>query len=119
LADVFGLKTINGLFNIENLDIIANSGNYHSPSEIFSGKVFHTFLDKLTLRYDYIFFEAPAMNKYSDAKELTDYAEKVVTIFSADSDLKPSDEESLDFIKGMGNKFMGAVLNKIDLKNLN
>lgn len=119
LADVFGQKELTGLFNINDLDVIANSGNFLSPSEIFAGKDFHTFLDKLTLHYDYIFFEAPAMNKYSDAKELTDYAEKVVTVFSADSDLKPEDHDSLEFIKGIGNKFMGAVLNKVDLKNLN
>ncbi len=119
LADVFGIKEVNGLFNIEKLDVIANSGNYLSPSEIFAGKDFHTFIDKLTLYYDYIFLEAPAMNKYSDAKELTDFAEKIVTVFSADSELQPADEESIEYVKGLGNKFMGAVLNKLDLKNLN
>ncbi len=119
LADVFGQKKINGLFNIENLEVIANSGNYHSPSEIFAGKDFHTFLDSMTLHYDYIFFEAPAMNKYTDAKELAAYAEKVVAVFSADSDLNPSDQESLNFIKGLGKKFIGAILNRLELKNLN
>ncbi len=119
LADVFGQKQINGLFNIEDIDVVANNGNFLSPSEIFAGKDFHTFLDKLTLHYDYIFFEAPSMNKFSDAKELTNYAEKVISVFSADSDLKPADQESIEFIKGLGNKFMGAVLNKLDLKNVN
>ena len=119
LADIFGQKKIHGLFNIEEMDVIANSGNYQSPAEIFAGKDFHTFLDSLTLHYDYIFFEAPALNNYTDAKELTGYAEKVIAVFSADSDLKPADQESLDFLKGLGKKFMGAVLNKVDLKNLN
>ncbi|MFT5166212.1 MAG: succinoglycan biosynthesis transport protein ExoP [Saprospiraceae bacterium] len=119
LADIFGQKKINGLFNIQNLDVIANNGNNLSPAEIFAGKDFLTFQDNLTLHYDLIFLEAPAMNKYTDAKELAAYAEKVIAIFSADSDLTSADEESLEFIQGLENKFLGAVLNKVDLKNLN
>ncbi len=119
LADIFGIKELNGLFNISDIEVIANSGNYLSPAEIFAGKDFHTFLDKLTLHYDYIFFEAPAMNNYSDTKELVGYAEKVIAVFSADSDLNPADKESLNFIRNLGNKFMGAILNKVELKNLN
>ena len=118
LSDVFGQKQINSVFNIQGIDIIANSGNYLSPSEIFAGKDFLTFLDKLTLHYDYIFFEAPAMNKYTDSKELVEYAEKVIAVFSAESELKQSDNNGLIFLRSLGHKFMGAILNKVDLKNV-
>ncbi len=118
LADIFGQRQLDNIYNVEKIDLIANTGNYLSPSEIFAGKDFHTFLDKLTLYYDYVFFEAPAMNKYSDAKELSEYADRVVAVFSAESDLRAEDKESLSFIQSLGNKFMGAVLNKLDLKNL-
>jgi polysaccharide biosynthesis transport protein len=119
LADIFGQKKINGIFNIQNVEVIANSSNYLSPAEIFAGKDFLSFLDNLTLHYDFIFMEAPAMNKYTDAKELAVYSEKVISVFSANSDLTTSDEESLDFIQSLGNKFSGAILNNVDLKNIN
>ena len=59
------------------------------------------------------------MNNYSDTKELVDFVDKVVTIFAAESDIKQIDKDSIHFLKSLGGKFMGAILNKVNLKDLN
>ncbi len=109
----------NSKFNLEGVDIIGNKGTSQSPSEVFAGKDFHNFITDLGDRYDYIFIESSAMNDYSDTKELVEYADKVVTVFSAESEVKNVDREAIGFLQGLGNRFMGAILNKVDLKNLN
>lgn len=114
----FVSQSIHDPFNLENVDIIGNKGSYQSPSEVFAGKDFDKFLDGLEKQYDYIFFEGSAMNKYSDTKELVQYVDKVIAVFNSENDINAADQDSIDYLKGLGNKFMGAVLNKMDLKNL-
>jgi len=58
------------------------------------------------------------MNNYSDTKELTQYVDKVIAVFGAENDIKTIDKESIDYLSNLGSKFMGAILNKMDLRNL-
>ena len=118
LAAEFVSQQIDDPFNLENVDIIGNKGSYQSPSEVFAGKDFDKFLEDLEEHYDYIFFEAASMNNYSDTKELTQYVDKVIAVFGAENDIKNVDKESIDYLSSLGGKFMGAILNKMDLRNL-
>lgn len=118
LSAEFVSQQIHDPFNLENVDIIGNKGSYQSPSEVFAGKDFDKFLEGLEEHYDYIFFESASMNNYSDTKELTQYVDKVIAVFGAESDIKNVDKESIDYLSGLGGKFMGAILNKMDLRNL-
>ena len=99
------------------IDIIGSKGGYNSPSEIFAGKNFDKLLDSLELTYDFIFLEGSSINDYSDTQELVDYADHVIAVFSAESELTAIDRQSLDFLKGLEEKFLGGVLNRVDLKN--
>ena len=118
LSSEFVSQQIHDPFNLENVDIIGNKGSYQSPSEVFAGKDFDKFLEGLEEHYDYIFFESASMNNYSDTKELTQYVDKVIAVFGAENDIKTIDKESIDYLSNLGNKFMGAILNKMDLRNL-
>lgn len=118
LSAEFVSNQIHDPFNLENVDIIGNKGSYQSPSEVFAGKDFDKFLEGLEEHYDYIFFESASMNNYSDTKELTQYVDKVIAVFGAENDIKSNDKESIDYLNNLGNKFMGAILNKMDLRNL-
>lgn len=100
------------------ISIIGNNGGNESPSEIFAGRDFGEMIRKLSETYDYIIMEGAALNNYSDTKELVDYADKVLTVFSAESVIKQLDRESIDYLKNLNGKFMGAVLNKINTKEL-
>ncbi len=101
-----------------NIDIIGSSIGSESPSEILAGRDFKGMLVQLRSHYDYIFLEGASLNDFSDTKELLTYVDKVVTIFSANSALGSTDRESIDFIKSLNDTFLGAILNKVDMKNV-
>ncbi|MFK7933824.1 MAG: GumC family protein [Saprospiraceae bacterium] len=102
-----------------NVDIIGNKGGNHSPSEILAGKNFRRVLEGFSTKYDYIFLESAALNDFADTRELAPYVDKVVAVFDASQSLNSTDKESIEFLKNLNGKFMGGVLNNIDLKNLN
>lgn len=105
--------------NIPTVDIIGNQGGHNSPSELLAGVDFKRKMADLGKIYDYIFLEAAALNKYSDARELVDFVDKVIPVFNANTALTKTDENGLTFLHSLGKKVLGGVLNKAHLKNLN
>ncbi len=123
----FSLKAQEGLEKIWNITTVTNitdvdvigceEGNY-TPSEILPKNNLLDHFDKLKQHYDYILLEGAALNSHADSKELTDYVEGVVLVFSAKNSLGEIDRESIAFLKVHKNKFIGAVLNNVDEQNL-
>jgi polysaccharide biosynthesis transport protein len=101
-----------------NIDIIGSSNSTNSPFEIFNDKDFRKLLQALTQKYDYVFMEGSALNSFSDSKELTDFVDKVVLTINADYVLTKADKLSLKFLMSQGDKFMGAILNKVELSDI-
>ncbi|MBV9962910.1 MAG: hypothetical protein JO072_11750 [Parafilimonas sp.] len=99
--------------------IIGCSGGDYTPSEILPAQNLLQQLHKLIPVYDYIFLEGPPLNDFSDSKELTDYVDGVVAIFSAKHIIRQIDKESIKFFKNLNGKFCGSVLNMVQLENLN
>ncbi len=110
---------LNFSINMPTVDIISNQGGHNSPSELLSGVNFKRKIAELGENYDFIFLEAAAMNKYSDARELVDFVEKVIPVFDATTALTKVDDTSLDYLHSLGDKVLGGVLNKANLRNLN
>jgi Mrp family chromosome partitioning ATPase len=100
------------------VDIIGNVGANDSPSEIMAGRDFREMIRSLSDRYDCVLMEGPALNDYSDSKELIDYADKVIPVFAADTSINHHDRESIKYFKSINGKLMGAVLNKVKFKHL-
>lgn len=103
---------------VEGLDILSCTRNDLSPSEIFHGKKFDSLLANLRKKYDYIFMEGPCLNLYSDTKELSTYAEKVIGVFAADKPVSQIDKESIKYLKSIGAKYLGSILNKVEMDDL-
>jgi polysaccharide biosynthesis transport protein len=103
---------------IDRVDILGCRGGNYSPNEIFDRDALIAFFERVSQTYDYVFVEGAAMNAYSDSKELSFYVEGVVAVFSARSVLKQTDRESIEFFKGLGDKWVGAVLNQVRLENM-
>jgi polysaccharide biosynthesis transport protein len=101
-----------------NIYIIGNNGGFESPDEILSGRDFGKLIDLLSSEYDYIFLEGAALNDYSDSKELIKYVEKVIPVFAADTSVGQLDRESITYLRSLDKKLTGAILNKVDFKNL-
>ena len=104
--------------NLQNIEIVGNKGGSQSPSEVLAGKDFGKVIQGYGRKYDFIFLEAASMNKYSDARELIPYVEKVVAVISSESSNGHVDKDSLEFLRSLDNKMLGGILNKVDLKNL-
>lgn len=104
--------------NLKNIDIVGNKGGSQSPSEVLAGKDFRQVIQNYGRKYDFIFLEAASMNKYSDARELVPFVEKVVAVISSESSTGHADKDSLEFLRSLEDKMLGGILNKVDLKNL-
>lgn len=94
------------------------SGDF-TPSEILPRENLLQHLNELKDEYDYIFLEGPPLNDFTDSKELTDYVDGVIAVFSAQRHITQIDKESIKFFKGLNGKFCGAILNKVELENVN
>jgi Mrp family chromosome partitioning ATPase len=100
------------------VDVIGcEEGNY-TPSEILPKNNLLEHLNKLKENYDFILIEGAALNSHADSKELTQFVEGVVLVFSAKNTLGEIDRESIAFLKNHRSKFMGAILNNVDEQNL-
>lgn len=101
-----------------NIHIIGNQEGNASPSEIFAGRDFGKMLNYLKSKYDVILMEGPAVNDYSDTRELVDFCDKVLVVFSAESSISSIDKEGVDFLRKMNGKLMGAVLNQVAMDQI-
>jgi succinoglycan biosynthesis transport protein ExoP len=101
------------------IDVIGNNGTDSTPSEIFAEKNFESIIASLKEYYDYIIMEGAPLNTHSDSMELVNYADKVIPVFSAESEIDPEDRESIEYLKSLDGKLMGAILNKTNVKDLN
>jgi len=100
------------------VDILGCKGGDYTPSEILPENHLLKHLPHLLRFYDFIFMEGAPLNGFTDSKELSLYAEGVLAIFSATTELKQVDKESIQFLQKLGDKFMGAILNKVDEPDL-
>ncbi len=98
---------------------IGSEGGDYTPSEILPRENLLQHLQLLTSDFDYIFLEGPPLNDFSDSKELAQYVDGVIAIFSAQDAIKQIDKQSISFFKELNGKFTGSVLNMVDLKNIN
>lgn len=85
-----------------------------SPDEVLKEIDFSALVDTMFLlqEYDFIFLEGASMDEYSDAMELSKYADKAIIVFDAMAGFKLADKlllKSLDLFKG---KVFGGILNK-------
>jgi Mrp family chromosome partitioning ATPase len=62
--------------------------------------------------------EGAPLNDYTDTKELIHYSDGIVAVFSSEASLSANDKESIRFFKQNDKKFLGAILNKVQVDNL-
>ena len=98
--------------------VIGSEGGDYTPSEILPRENLLQHLGTLTSEYDYIFLEGPPLNDFTDSKELAQYVDGVIAIFSAHHIIKQIDKQSFSFFYELKDKFVGAVLNMVDPQNV-
>lgn len=116
VTDINELITNTG---VENVDIIGCQGGDYTPTEILPKDHLLNHLQTFLQQYDFILLEGAPLNGFTDTKELSQYADGILAIFSATAEIKPADKDSIRYFKTVKSKFLGAVLNKVDNKDIN
>jgi polysaccharide biosynthesis transport protein len=98
---------------------IGSEGGDYTPSEILPRENLLHHLGALTAEYDYIFLEGPPLNDFTDSKELVQYVDGVIAVFSATHIIKQIDRQSMAFFSELNGKFVGAVLNMVEMEDVN
>ncbi len=112
------LKNMVTSTGVPYVDAIGCKGGDYTPLEILPKHNLLDHLQELTGKYDYIFLEGAPLNDYSDSKELLSYVDGVVAIFSAKFAINQVDKESIQFLKTLNGKLVGAILNKVELQDI-
>lgn len=102
----------------EAITIIGNKSMGRSPMEVFSETEFKQMLDHYRTQFDFIFLEGAALNDFPDSKELDPFVQRVVLICSARDTIEQQDQQSIFYLKSLDKKLLGAILNKVDMRNL-
>jgi Mrp family chromosome partitioning ATPase len=112
----FGIDKIRDIvttYETDGVEVIGCKGGDYTPSEILPKNHLLNYLQELTSFYDFILLEGAPLNDYTDSKELAQYVDGVIAIFSANTSIKQIDKESIAFLHELGDKFTGAVLNGV------
>lgn len=103
----------------DSVYIIGSQGGDYTPSEILPRENLLHQLQALKADFDYVFLEGPPLNDFSDAKELSQYVEGVIAVFSSHHIIKQIDKQSIGFFHELNGKFCGSILNMVDLDDVN
>ncbi len=102
----------------KGIDILGCEGGPYSPSEVFAQVDFKGLLEKLLLKYQYIFIEGAPLVEYADTKELMHYADKIIQVFDAETSLNNLSQDGLEYLKSMEQHTVAVILNKVSPENL-
>jgi len=104
---------------ISGVDIIGCEGGDYTPTEILPRNHLLHYLQEIgNDDYDFIFLEGAPLNEYTDTKELLPFVDGLIVVFSSDANLTAVDRESISFLTENRDKFIGAILNKVEKSNL-
>lgn len=112
------LPRANGWYELEGMDIVGNLGGNRSLAEVLSGVDFAHRLDLLRRQYDYIVIEAASLGLYADSRELAEHVDGIICILDADERVDGAGREGMTWLESQGDRFLGYVLNRVDLKML-
>ncbi len=103
---------------LENVHIIGCPAADATPEELLPVHNIFNHMKDVAGKYDYILIEGAALNLYADSRELSMHVDGIVNVVAAQSSAAISDKESFRFLEGQGDKFLGAILNRVDERNL-
>lgn len=107
------VKAIVTTYAVPGIEVIGCKGGDYTPSEILPKNNLLNYLPFLAEHYDFILLEGAPLNDYTDSKELAQYVDGVIAVFSSQLSLTQVDRESAQFFETLGGKFVGAVLNNV------
>ena len=112
------LPKAKGWFEITDIDVVGNLGGYRSLAEVLASVDFSAKLGFLLEDYDYILLESAAMDLYADSRELAEFADGILCVLDAHAKVDATGRDNIAWLDAQGDKLLGYVLNRVDLKYL-
>ena len=98
-------------FNNE-IVVIGNRGGDISLLEICNSKNIESTLMEFKENFDIIIIESEGLSSFNKSKEWILFAEKVLTIFESGSKIKGNTMQSIEYLDGLKDKFIGWIFNR-------
>lgn len=96
-----------------NISVLGNHGYDVSLFEINSESQIEQKLLELKDVFDIVIIEAAALNTMNQSKEWISVADRVLSVFEANTSISHDMENQIDYLKSLEGKFIGFVLNKV------
>ncbi len=126
---IFGIENTQGLSNVlsnmctfedalkvdvhENLDILTAGQTPPNPSELLGSNSMKHLLDKVKTQYDFVLLDSPPVELVSDTAALLLNAPQAIVIARQNHAVYPEVIHTVETIKGVGGKILGAVLTDV------
>lgn len=95
-----------------NLFVITSGHSELAPSALFDSPGIQGALDKLRQQFDFVVFDLPPVNVYSDASILCPRLDAALIVIEADRTRIPEVERTRRSLERVGVKLVGSVLNR-------
>jgi succinoglycan biosynthesis transport protein ExoP len=131
--EIFGAKQEPGLSNVmvgtakasdavtkttvQGLWVLCAGRTPPNPAELLGSVRFRDFLASLQAHFDWIIIDTPPVMAVTDAALVAHRATGVVFVVGAEMTSRHAAKRALDQLEQVGAKFVGGVLNRVDLKH--
>jgi capsular exopolysaccharide synthesis family protein len=102
--------------NYQNMDMIFAGPLAPNPSELLGDPSFDELLEEKKAEYDYIFIDTPPVGTMVDAAVVAEKCDGAVLVIESDMVSYKVAQRAKEQIERSGCRILGAVLNKVDLK---
>jgi succinoglycan biosynthesis transport protein ExoP len=104
------------LTHVPNLYVLASGHIPPNPAELLSSTKYLETLDELRQQFDWVIIDAPPVMAVTDAAILSNSATGVVFVVGAEMTSRRNAIAAVEHLQAARAKFIGAVLNRVDLK---
>ena len=104
--------------DVDNLNIIPAGQVPPNPTSLLQNNNFNIMIDVFKDYYDYVIVDTPPIGAVVDAAIVSQRSDGFVVVVESGKVKKKVLEKSINQLERGGSKFLGAVLNKVDKKQL-
>jgi len=99
------------------ISVLGNRGGDITLLEINDEKDIQREFDELKSRYDIILIDLPPLDSLNQSKEWLLFCNKAVAVFESNKIISRSQNQYIDYLKHLNQKFAGWILNKATIPN--
>lgn len=102
---------------VPNLDLLMCGPIPPNPAELLHTERFHTIMDELDKRYDWVIFDSPPTIAVADSMILSNLVDGVLLVVKAGQSSKELVGRARQKLVGVNAPLLGCILNDVDLDN--